>query len=130
VVIDGRFRELVWAVPVLDADGSAPGERQGRGQAVAVRPARMVRPPCNERREDHWTGAAADVVQAHAALVHTRPKSTASLAAWKAYYERSVALYREIAEIDRGHHHEALYWAEREQRSANEITARICAEKS
>jgi hypothetical protein len=69
-------------------------------------------------------------MQAHNALVAIRPKSTAPLAAWKAYYERSVALYREIAEIDRGHHHEALYWAEREQHSADEIAARIKAERS
>jgi hypothetical protein len=62
--------------------------------------------------------------QAHVALVRIRPKSDASLVAWKAYYERSAALYREIAEIDRGHHHEALYWADREQRSADEIAAR------
>jgi len=68
--------------------------------------------------------------QAHTALVRIRPKSTASLAAWKAYYERSVALYREIAEIDRGHHHEALYWAEREQQSAEDIAARMNAEHS
>ncbi len=70
------------------------------------------------------------LIQAHDALVRIRPKGNASLAAWKAYYERSVALYREIAEIDRGHHHEALYWAEREQKSADEIAARIKAERS
>lgn len=69
-------------------------------------------------------------MQAHDALVRIRPKSDAPLAAWKAYYERSVALYLEIAEIDRGHHHEALYWAEREQEKAKEIAARIHAEQS
>lgn len=69
-------------------------------------------------------------MQAHTALVRIRPKANASLRAWKAYYEQSVALYREIAEIDRGHHHEALYWAEREQKSADEIAARISAERS
>ena len=70
------------------------------------------------------------LMQAHTALVKIRPKSDASLAAWKAYYERSVALYREIAEIDRGHHHEALYWADREQKSADEITAQISTEQA
>ncbi len=69
-------------------------------------------------------------MEAHTALVRIRPKGDASLGAWKAYYERSVALYREIAEIDRGHHHEALYWAEREQKSADEITAQIKAKVS
>lgn len=65
------------------------------------------------------------LMEAHTALVTIRPKSNASLAAWKVYHERSMALYREIAEIDRGHHHEALYWAEREQQSADEIAVRI-----
>lgn len=76
------------------------------------------------------SGAVMVLMQAHDALVRIRPKGDASLAAWKVYYERSVALYREIAEIDRGHHHEALYWAEREQKSADEIAARIKAERS
>ncbi|MGH3813791.1 MAG: AMED_5909 family protein [Pseudonocardiaceae bacterium] len=67
------------------------------------------------------------LMQAHEALVRIRPKGDASLAAWKSYYERSVALYREIAEIDRGHHHEATYWADREQKSADEVAARISA---
>lgn len=70
------------------------------------------------------------LIQAHEALVRIRPKGNAPLAAWKSYYERSVALYREIAEIDRGHHHEALYWADREQKKATEITARISAGES
>lgn len=70
------------------------------------------------------------LMEAHNALVAIRPKSNASLEVWKAYYERSVRLYREIAEIDRGHHHESLYWADREQEKVNEITERIRARKS
>ncbi|MGH3922781.1 MAG: AMED_5909 family protein [Pseudonocardiaceae bacterium] len=69
-------------------------------------------------------------MQAHEELVGIRPERNASLAVWKAFYERSVALYREIAEIDRGHHHEALYWADREQEKLDEITARIKAKNS
>ena len=65
------------------------------------------------------------LMQAHEALVRIRPKREASLAAWQSYYERSAALYRQIAEIDRGHHHEALYWAEREQHKATELAAKI-----
>jgi len=37
-------------------------------------------------------------------------------------------LYTELAEIDRGHHHECLYWAEREQEKAKQISAQIHAE--
>ena len=67
------------------------------------------------------------LMQAHVALVRIRPKGEATLATWKSYYEYSAALYRQIAEIDRGHHHEALYWAEREQKKATEITEQINA---
>ncbi len=72
-------------------------------------------------------GPPTTLMQAHVALVRIRPKGEASLAAWKSYYERSAALYREIAEIDRGHHHEALYWADREQGKATKIAAQISA---
>lgn len=78
-------------------------------------------------RRAQQPGPPRTLMQAHEALVRIRPKGNASLATWKSYYERSVALYRQIAEIDRGHHHEALYWADREQRSADEIAARISA---
>ncbi len=45
--------------------------------------------------------------------------------AWQAYYHRSAVLYAEIAEIDRAHHHEALYWAERELQKAMLVTDAI-----
>ncbi|MDQ2883757.1 MAG: hypothetical protein M3Y48_22025 [Actinomycetota bacterium] len=61
------------------------------------------------------------LMQAHEALVRIRPSRDASLEAWQSYYQRSAALYAEIAEIDRGHHHEALYWAEREREKAKEV---------
>jgi len=63
------------------------------------------------------------LMQAHEALVRIRPSRDASLAAWQSYYGRSAALYAEIAETDRGHHHEALYWAAREQEKAQKISA-------
>ncbi|MGH3965294.1 MAG: AMED_5909 family protein [Pseudonocardiaceae bacterium] len=68
------------------------------------------------------------LMQAHEELVRIRPGRDASLAAWLAYYQRSAALYAELAEIDRGHHHECLYWAERERESGEEIAARIRTE--
>lgn len=37
------------------------------------------------------------------------------------FYEKSAEIYRHVAEIDRGHHHEALYWAEREAQEAREL---------
>jgi hypothetical protein len=74
-------------------------------------------------------GPPTTLMQAHDALVRIRPKRDAPQAAWLAYYQRSAALYAELAEIDRGHHHECLYWAEREQGKAQEIAAQIHAEQ-
>jgi len=72
------------------------------------------------------------LMQAHEELVRIRPVREAPLAVWLAYYRRSVSLYEyaELAEIDRGHHHECLYWAERERQSAEEVATRIRAEGS
>ncbi|WP_252365208.1 AMED_5909 family protein [Saccharomonospora piscinae] len=61
------------------------------------------------------------LMQAHNALVAERPGLQAPAAAWRAYYLRSARVYAEVAEIDRGHHHEALYWADRERRKAEEL---------
>ena len=70
------------------------------------------------------------LMQAHEELVRIRPTGDASLAVWLAYYQRSVALYKQIAEIDPGHGPEARYWAQREQHRAEEIIARIRAQRS
>jgi hypothetical protein len=69
------------------------------------------------------------LMQAHEALVRIRPKKDAPPAVWLAYYQKSAALYTELAEIDRGHHHECLYWAEREQEKAKQIAGQIRAEQ-
>src|SRR5262245_52342070 len=55
------------------------------------------------------------LAEAQHELAFIRPRVRAPLLEWLAYYQRSAALYAEIAEIDRGHHHEALYWAEHER---------------
>jgi len=64
-------------------------------------------------------------MQTHEALVRIRPGRDAPLVQWQAYYHRSAVLYAQIAEIDRGHHHEALYWAERELAKAMLVTDAI-----
>ena len=63
--------------------------------------------------------------EAHEALARIRPGRQAPLAEWLAYYQRSTTLYTEIAEIDRGHHHESLYWADHERERAKEIKGEI-----
>jgi hypothetical protein len=65
--------------------------------------------------------------EAQVALALIRPRQQAPLGEWFAYYQRSVAWYAEIAEIDRGHHHEALYMAEQERERAKEVAAQIQA---
>jgi hypothetical protein len=39
-------------------------------------------------------------------------------------------MYAEIAEIDRGHHHESLYWAEHARNRAQAIKAQISNERT
>jgi hypothetical protein len=65
--------------------------------------------------------------EAHEALARIRPGRQAPLAEWLAYYQRSAVLYTEIAEIDRGRHHECLYWADHERERAKEIKGQIYA---
>jgi hypothetical protein len=67
------------------------------------------------------------LVDAQVALALIRPRRQAPLREWLAYYERSAAWYAEIAEIDRGHHHEALYMAEQERERAKEVAVQIRA---
>ena len=64
-------------------------------------------------------------MQAHDELVRSRPDRDASPMTWLTYYQRSVALYEQIAEIDPGHDGEALYWAQREHARAAHLAARI-----
>lgn len=59
--------------------------------------------------------------QLHEVLVRLRPARSADAATWEVYYRRSSVAYERIAEIDRGHHHEALYWAGRERRKGNAV---------
>ena len=65
------------------------------------------------------------LAEAHELLAGVRPRQKAPLAEWLAYYQRSTAVYAEVAEIDRGHHHEALFMAERARQSVKEIKAQI-----
>lgn len=61
------------------------------------------------------------LMDAHEVLSQERPAENAGAERWLAYYRRSAAMYAQVAEIDRGHHHEALYWSAREERKAREI---------
>ena len=62
---------------------------------------------------------------AHELMPRLMPAPTAPRREWLAFRRRSAEIYRRVADIDRGHHHEALYWAELETAVANELEQQI-----
>jgi hypothetical protein len=62
---------------------------------------------------------------AHELMPRLMPAPTAPRKEWLAFRRRSAEIYRRVADIDRGHHHEALYWAELETAVANELEQQI-----
>ena len=69
------------------------------------------------------------LADAHHAVASIRPSQDAPLADWLAYHQQSAAVYAEVAEIDRGHHHEALFLAEHARQQAKDIKARISSQQ-
>ncbi len=67
------------------------------------------------------------LADAHEAVARIRPRQAAPPTEWLTYYQKSAAVYAEVAEIDRGHHHEALFMAERERQRVKEIKADIAS---
>ncbi|MFS8099601.1 hypothetical protein LFM09_20975 [Lentzea alba] len=68
-----------------------------------------------------WNKAADNaqtLMQAHEALSRLMPRPDAPQQTWLAYYRRSAAVYTRVAEIDRGHFHETMFWATREREKA------------
>jgi hypothetical protein len=66
---------------------------------------------------------------AHELMPRLMPTPTAPRREWLAFRRRSAEIYRRVADIDRGHHHEALYWAELETAVANELEQQIDTER-
>ena len=69
------------------------------------------------------------LADAHHAVARIRPRQKAPLTEWLVYHQRSAAWYAEVAEIDRAHHHEALFMAERERHCAKEIKTEISSQQ-
>jgi hypothetical protein len=69
------------------------------------------------------------LTEVHEELVRIRPARQAPLEQWLAHHQRSADLYAEVAEIDRAHHHEALYMAEHERERAKEIEAQLATRR-
>lgn len=74
----------------------------------------------SQRRWDQ-AGNARTLIQAHEALVRLRPTPDAPIPEWIAFHQRSSAVYQTVADVDEGHHLEALYWANREKSKADEL---------
>lgn len=73
--------------------------------------------------DERWQAAHAvtTLKDAHEALTKLMPAPDAAPAVLRDFYLRSAAVYAMVAEIDRGHHHEALYWAHRERKKGEQI---------
>jgi hypothetical protein len=69
------------------------------------------------------------LVGAQHAVSSCRPLQTAPLSEWLAYHQRSAAWYAEVAEIDRGHHHEALAIAEQHRELAKKIKIQLSSQR-
>ncbi|HEU5471340.1 MAG TPA: AMED_5909 family protein [Actinophytocola sp.] len=67
------------------------------------------------------------LAQAHEALMKVQPNRQAPLVAWRAFRQLAARVYTEIADIDRFHHHEALYWAGFEQEKAQAIAQELAS---
>nr|WP_245573980.1 AMED_5909 family protein [Amycolatopsis nigrescens] len=69
------------------------------------------------------------LIGAHAYVAKLRPAPDAPLDDWVSFYRKSSSVYRAVAEIGRGHHHESLYWAGREARFERDVRQRLGAGK-
>lgn len=76
------------------------------------------------KKPDRWAVAmaATTLQQAHEVIGGLVPAPDAAPARLRAFYLRSAEVYARVAEVDRGHHHEALYWAKREREKGEAIT--------
>lgn len=68
--------------------------------------------------------------EAHEAVGKVMPAPDAAPEAWREFYRGSTEVYARVAEIDRAHHHEALYWANREREKGEEIARSLAARSS
>lgn len=81
------------------------------------------------KSSEGWLAKAAvaeTLMQAHEALSRARPKpGTRDPRIWRDYHLRSAAIYTEVAQIDRGHFHEATAWATCERQRGEAFDQRI-----
>lgn len=61
---------------------------------------------------------------AHDQVLRRRPAPDANTAVWLAFHLSNARMYETVSDVDRGHHHEALYWADYERRKADAVSTR------
>ncbi|MEU4248684.1 AMED_5909 family protein [Amycolatopsis sp. NPDC026612] len=67
-------------------------------------------------------GAPRTLQEAHESSYARMPERDAPVSAWVAFRRANARMYQAVADLDRGHHHEALYWADRERREVETLT--------
>ena len=60
--------------------------------------------------------------EAHDDSYARMPGQDAPVSAWVAFRTANARMYRAVADLDRGHHYEALYWCEHERREVEKLT--------
>ncbi|MEV0678079.1 AMED_5909 family protein [Actinosynnema sp. NPDC050436] len=73
--------------------------------------------------DERWSKAmaATSLKEAHEAVEGLMPAPNASRELWLDFHRRAVGVYERIADVDRWHHHEALYWVSRERAKAEQV---------
>ena len=62
---------------------------------------------------------------AHGVATERRPAPDADLSLWLRCHLANARMYEAVSDVDRWHHHEALYWADYERRKADAVSSRI-----
>ena len=62
--------------------------------------------------------------EAHDDSCARMPAQAAAVRVWVEFRRANARMYRAVADLDRGHHHEALYWFGRELREVERLTAK------
>ncbi|MGW4208336.1 AMED_5909 family protein [Lentzea sp. NPDC004789] len=83
-------------------------------------------------KSEQWVPAqeARTLMEAHDVVGKLMPAPNASPKVMRDFYRRSAAVYARIAEVDRAHHHEAIYWANREREKAEAIDRELDGNRS
>ncbi|WP_410621385.1 AMED_5909 family protein [Amycolatopsis sp. cmx-8-4] len=69
--------------------------------------------------EDRWPRT---LREAHDDAFARMPSREAPVSAWVEFRRVNARMYHAVADLDRGHHHEALYWFGRELREVERLT--------